>query len=342
MLLGNLNCFNANPGRSIGGLPDPTYWMKGGSIPNFYLGYAYVQGVTDTSNFTESCSAPYNYGFPIRVGGLRSGLKLSGEGYSTSARLWAGKGIGSNSVVPDPSFSVQFNLVAQLRSNSVVPQSSGSASIKGSVNISGSTSGSTSSTCTLSDGITRVNIQGSTSGSVSATAQMTLGKGISGNTNGYNTSSTAMKLVANVRGNLNCPQSTGSLSLIAKAFISGELKLFTELSPESLATSVWNTLATDFNEPGTFGNKLNLASSGGIDYDTLVNSIWNALVSSHTDPSTMGGILELLKSKISDLHKIQGLDKDNPMTVTKTQQASGDVVLELSGDGEELTIVTRQ
>ena len=42
----------------------------------------------------------------------------------------------------------------------------------------------------------------------------------------------------------------------------GEWTPYTELSPENLARAVWDALATQFNDAGTMGNKLNAASSG--------------------------------------------------------------------------------
>jgi hypothetical protein len=62
------------------------------------------------------------------------------------------------------------------------------------------------------------------------------------------------------------PRATGTLE--------GAVTPFTELSPQNLAAAVWRAIATDFNDSGTMGNKLNLASSGGIDYDTLAQAVW--------------------------------------------------------------------
>ena len=44
--------------------------------------------------------------------------------------------------------------------------------------------------------------------------------------------------------------------------MTGEMTPFTELSPEGLASAVWNSLATEYKTSGTMGAKLNLASSG--------------------------------------------------------------------------------
>lgn len=56
--------------------------------------------------------------------------------------------------------------------------------------------------------------------------------------------------------------------------LSGAITPYTELSPQNLAAAVWQAIATEYNDTGTMGNKLNLASSGGIDYDTLAQAVW--------------------------------------------------------------------
>ena len=57
----------------------------------------------------------------------------------------------------------------------------------------------------------------------------------------------------------------------------GEWTPYTELSPENLARAVWDALATQFNETGTMGSKLNTASSGGVDMGAMVDAVLAAL-----------------------------------------------------------------
>lgn len=52
--------------------------------------------------------------------------------------------------------------------------------------------------------------------------------------------------------------------------------------------------------------------------------------------------LELIRLLTDELHKIQGLDVDNPATITPALRSAGDINLDLSGDGENITIITRQ
>jgi hypothetical protein len=56
----------------------------------------------------------------------------------------------------------------------------------------------------------------------------------------------------------------------------------------------------------------------------------------------MGGILSILQEKLTELYKIQGLDKDNPMTITPSVRTAGDIELKIEGNGETLSIVSRQ
>jgi hypothetical protein len=46
--------------------------------------------------------------------------------------------------------------------------------------------------------------------------------------------------------------------------------------------------------------------------------------------------------KLNELHRIQGLDINNPMTITPNLRSAGDIDLEWTGDGETISIVTRQ
>lgn len=54
------------------------------------------------------------------------------------------------------------------------------------------------------------------------------------------------------------------------------------------------------------------------------------------------GDKEITPELLDDIHKIKGLDKNNPMTVTQSAQVAGNINVILSGDGETQTVVTRQ
>jgi hypothetical protein len=45
---------------------------------------------------------------------------------------------------------------------------------------------------------------------------------------------------------------------------------------------------------------------------------------------------------VDELHKIQGLDINNPMEVTTSTRTAGDIELRIGGNGETFTSVERQ
>ena len=67
---------------------------------------------------------------------------------------------------------------------------------------------------------------------------------------------------------------TGSLVPYAVGHMVGNALPYTELSPQSLASAVWQSPAVDNNIAGTMGNKLNTASSGGVDMEALAEAVW--------------------------------------------------------------------
>jgi hypothetical protein len=54
-----------------------------------------------------------------------------------------------------------------------------------------------------------------------------------------------------------------------------------------------------------------------------------------------GGLTLEQDTKLDELHKLQGLDPNNPMTVTQNERTVGGITLEITGDGDTETIVTR-
>lgn len=65
---------------------------------------------------------------------------------------------------------------------------------------------------------------------------------------------------------------TPSATPQAKGWLIGAITPYTELSPESLATAVWNKAAADANAVGTMGEKLNDAGSGSNPWTEVIES----------------------------------------------------------------------
>lgn len=124
--------------------------------------------------------------------------------------------------------------------------------------------------------------------------------------------------------------------------LSADIKSYGEMTSQGIRDAVWQAAALSFNDSGTMGELLNLAGTGGVNYNLLAQAVWESLKITYTDENTLGGIIGILNTKLDELHKIQGLDIDNPMTVTPDSRIAGDIELEITGDGETTTTVTRQ
>jgi len=126
---------------------------------------------------------------------------------------------------------------------------------------------------------------------------------------------------------------TMSGTFFGTASLSADISSSSTLSPENLAAAVWNSIAASFNTAGTMGNKMNSAASAGDPWSTN-------LPASYTGAQA-GAIMDRIQTLVDELHKIQGLDAANPMTVTPTSRTSGSIDLGITGDGETTTTVTR-
>lgn len=98
--------------------------------------------------------------------------------------------------------------------------------------------------------------------------------GLSGAAEWTLTGTSSLSMVVPVEGTGNVFSFFGVSDLRGRLSLSGEWTPFTELSPENLAAAVWDAVATDFNTVGTMGNKLNTASSGGVDLNALALAVW--------------------------------------------------------------------
>lgn len=73
---------------------------------------------------------------------------------------------------------------------------------------------------------------------------------------------------------------TPAATIAAIGYMSGLSTNETEFSATALANAVWQAVASDYNEPGTMGEKLNDAGSAG--------NPWAALLVDNGDPGTFG------------------------------------------------------
>lgn len=90
---------------------------------------------------------------------------------------------------------------------------------------------------------------------------------------------------------------------------------------------------------------IQVTSGSGVlpaDITAITSGVWEELAASHTTANTLGVLLQQMQVLTAELHRIQGLDIANPMVVTPTQRTAGTIDLDISGDGDTITTVTRQ
>lgn len=87
-------------------------------------------------------------------------------------------------------------------------------------------------------------------------------------------------------------------------------------SNNTIPTGTWNTNVTIINN--------------ALEVEHIADHVWEASTAVALD------------TRITELHKLQGLAAGLPMTVTPTSRAVDDIELEITGDGETTTTVTRQ
>jgi hypothetical protein len=99
---------------------------------------------------------------------------------------------------------------------------------------------------------------------------------------------------------------TGSLEATIAAFGNMGIDIVvtgTGLTTSNVGPAVWGALASANNEDGTMGNKLNTASSGGVDLNALADAVWE-----HNQAVTLNtGVVFLLKM-IRNVKKVEKVD----------------------------------
>lgn len=128
----------------------------------------------------------------------------------------------------------------------------------------------------------------------------------------------SLGLLAGVIANLT---GTGALSgnLRGTAALEADITPFSELSPESLAASVWNALAASFNEAGTMGEKMNDAGSAANPWTEEIETGYTA-----------EDLLRLVAAAL--LGKLDGADTTT-ITMRDVNDTIDRIVATVDGDG---------
>jgi hypothetical protein len=143
--------------------------------------------------------------------------------------------------------------------NLVVTVTPGTLNLAAGVNISGDST--VTITVNPADGQLIVSAVGSTSITFNLAANLAGALSASGSTSfSFTVNNATLGAIVDAVG-AALVQFSNSATIRATGNLSGDITPFTELSPQNLAAAVWETIAADFNDPGTMGELLNSAGT---------------------------------------------------------------------------------
>lgn len=159
-----------------------------------------------------------------------------------------------------------------------------------------------------------VGLSGDGAISVSSSAGLSLTIAMAGDGTVTLTGALGLSLVVPFEG-------TAAVALSGSADLKGLLALETGaesnvLTAEQVAQAVWAALAASNDLPGSMGELLATAGSGGL------------------TPTQV--------TMLTELWRMRGLDPATPVTVTTASETAGDIELAISGDGVTTSTLTRQ
>lgn len=142
------------------------------------------------------------------------------------------------------------------------------------------------------------------------------------------TGSGGLSMIVPFEGSGSVAALTGTSDLRGLLSMEGEWTPFTALSPEGLAAAVWGAVAATNDDAGTMGEKLNLASAGGVDYGALAGAVWSHVLASGVDAQAL----------LAALAKLHALVPGVPLVVTPTSRTAGDVSQTITESAGTVTV----
>lgn len=77
-------------------------------------------------------------------------------------------------------------------------------------------------------------------------------------------------MVDSIVGNASLDATISALGTLQSA-----IKSYGDLTPEGMRDAIWNAVASNYNTAGTMGQKVNAASTGGVDLNDMSSAVWN-------------------------------------------------------------------
>lgn len=260
----------------------PNGYYAGGAwiLPQISGEIANINGIIGENLFVSNLAGGLNAESNIVGAGDISNAELLGLAFLISTLNQSG---GFNSSISG-SVNVSVDLVGNGDLNGALGALVGIvATLNGEGELSGSIAGAV-------QGVANLNASGDLQGAIIATVDLissingnsSLTSDIIGNWNmvtsliGSNNFSGAIKAFAEISAN---PQGNNAFIINNGAVVgsmNANITSLSELSPESLASSVWSALAAQYNQSGTMGEKMNGAGSVGNPWTEIIEGTYTA------------------------------------------------------------------
>ena len=277
-LLGNVSLLHKSPAKyttGTVGFNDRANWNKPGMMRN--------RGDLTLSTFWKYDSIPSGmyagtaFFVPQKAGSIRARESFSLDG--------TGRGVGGITTTGTAQLAIDFSVAQAYPLDDSPPARTASANF--SINFSNATgqlisggSGSALMQFTFSDALLTASIGGVGSANfiISPNSPL-LGAIAQGSGSGSVQISTNAPIVypLNDSSPLRTAQGimnfSGTLAPYAVGSMQGSTIDNSVITSDTIASAVWNAVAAEYNNPNSTGNKLNTASTGGVDMTALVNAI---------------------------------------------------------------------
>jgi len=247
MLIGNYSVFNKSPGRDFGGGVESSSRFSFNK-PGSMRGFFYSN--TSASPITRYASVPNGYDPPYSwVIAQKSGGMTSHNNIVSLGTITSASLAGGLNATTTGSTIGGFGTIQNVDMGLIM--------------------------LAVAEMISSGSLTSDMTGQIYAVAEMSSSGSLVGSIAGF----------ANIISGM-LSEGTISASPLGLGSVEAGLVSFSTLSPENLAISIWNSLATSFNNAGTMGNKLN--SAGG------ASDPWGVTLSNY-DPGTAGNIILLIQ-----------------------------------------------
>ncbi len=213
---------------------------------------------------------------------------------------FANSGVAQTSSVPEGAFPRPVAILPPLVAGGMASDGSIAFTASGNALAGGPVAGDATASFTQSGGLSlQVTLAGDSTFTLTTAGGLALTIALEGDGTATLTGAGGLSMIVPVSG-AAIATLTAAANLKGNLSLSGDITPFTELSPQNLAAAVWAAVATDSNDPGTMGEKLNDAGSA--------SNPWTEVIESGL---TAAEVLRLIASALAG--DAEGLENGSPV-----------------------------